>query len=131
MVWGAIAAVLSAQVIGALWYSPFLMGKLWMRTTFPNRSKESIAHASGPAYAVNIVSSAGIALMLNFILVNFFHVETVLEAVKFSVGLATLTALVDAPHLAFSQRSLLAYLIDHLFDTLSLVSMAACIFYLN
>ena len=55
----------------------------------------------------------------------------VLEAVKFAAGLASLAALLDAPHFAFSHRSLIAFVIDHLFDTVSLVSMAACIFYLN
>lgn len=54
-----------------------------------------------------------------------------MEAVKFAGGLAALTALLDAPHLAFSQRSLIAFVIDHLYDTAAVVAMAACIFYLN
>ena len=69
MVWGAIAAVASAQLIGALWYSPFFFGNIWMRTTFPNRSKESLAQQAGPAYAMTLVSSAGTAMILSFILV--------------------------------------------------------------
>ena len=66
-----------------------------------------------------------------FLCRDFFHVKMVLEAVKFAAGLASLAALLDAPHFAFSHRSLIAFVIDHLFDTVSLVSMAACIFYLN
>ena len=69
MVWGVIAAVASAQLIGALWYSPYILGTPWMRATFPSRSKEWIAQQAGPAYAMTLVSSAGTALILNFILV--------------------------------------------------------------
>ena len=69
MVWGAIAAVACAQLLGALWYSPYFLGKPWMKTTFPNRSKESIAQQAAPAFAMTLVSSAGTAMILNFILV--------------------------------------------------------------
>lgn len=131
MVWGVIAAVALAQLLGAAWYSPYIFGTLWLKETFPYKTKDAISEQAASAYALTLVSSAGIALMLNIILVNFFNVKTVLEAIKFALGLAFLTTLVDTPHLAFSQRSLIAYLIDHGFDCLSLFSMAACIFYLS
>jgi hypothetical protein len=69
MVWGAIAAVASSQLLGAVWYSPFIFGKLWMKATFPHKSKEALAKNAGTAYALTLVSSAGIALLLNFVLV--------------------------------------------------------------
>ncbi|KAK7486805.1 hypothetical protein BaRGS_00021952 [Batillaria attramentaria] len=88
-------------------------------------------HQAGSAYAVTLVASSATALFLHFILINFFHVKMVLEAVKFAGGLGVLCALIDIPHMAFSQRSLVAYLIDHAFDVVTLVSMAAWIFYFS
>ncbi|KAL8613392.1 hypothetical protein ACOMHN_057112 [Nucella lapillus] len=131
MVLGALAAVVAAQLIGTLWYSPFFLGTMWIKATFPNHSKENIAHHAGPAYAVALVSAAGTAVLLHAILVSFFHVTKLMDALKFAAGLASVVTLVDAPHLAFSTRSLTTYLIDHLYDVITLMAMATCIFYLG
>ena len=69
MVFGAIAAVIAANLIGAVFYSPYVLGKPWMEATFPNRSFESIASQAGSAYAVALVCSACTAFLLHIILV--------------------------------------------------------------
>ncbi|XP_067665227.1 uncharacterized protein [Haliotis asinina] len=130
MVWGAIAGFLSSQVLGALWYAPFLFGGPWMKATFPGKSQQQISQMGfSIAYTFTLVSSATLALLLQFILITFLKVTSVEVALKTGLGLAALMTLADLSHVCFSKRSIVAFIIDRAFDALCLAITSAFIVY--
>lgn len=63
-----IAAAISAFVVGALWYSPLLFGKAWMRTN--NFTEESMKGANmgkifGFAFLWILIMAINLAMFLN------------------------------------------------------------------
>ncbi|XP_046373698.2 uncharacterized protein LOC124147112 isoform X1 [Haliotis rufescens] len=130
MVWGAIVGFLSSQVLGALWYAPFLFGGPWMKATFPGKSPQQIAqNGFAIAYTFTLVSTATLALLLQFILITFLKVTSVQVAVKTGLGLGALMTLANISHLCFARRSLLAFVIDHAYDALCFAITSAAIVY--
>jgi len=55
-----VVAALANIVIGALWYSPFLFGKVWMRAS----GKQDMGKGAGKLYLLNAVASLLIAYVL-------------------------------------------------------------------
>lgn len=64
-----VAAALSTFVIGGLWYSPLLFGKVWMRAN--NFSEDDLKRGSAPvifglAALFSLIMAANLAAFLNF-----------------------------------------------------------------
>jgi len=55
----------------------------------------------------------------------FLGVTSVVQGVKVGLGMALLACLVDVCHCAFSKRSVIGFLIDHMYNALVFVS--ACV----
>ena len=57
----------------------------------------------------------------------YLGVKTLEQAVKVGLALTGITMLVDVPHCMFSQRAVVGFVIDHLYNGLVLVT--ACVSY--
>ena len=55
MVWGAVAGMVAAQVIGMIWYSKTLLGKPWMKATFRGKTPEEIDNIQKQTFHVSLV----------------------------------------------------------------------------
>lgn len=74
---GIIVAIVVSMVVGFLWYSPFLLGKPWMKESglTPEKLKAEQKQA-GIAYGLSAVLALPMAYILNHVIVlsvNFYH----------------------------------------------------------
>lgn len=66
-VWAILAATAAAFVIGGLWYSPVLFGKVWMRVNGfrdEDLAKGGQAKIFGLAFVLTLVMAANLAIFL-------------------------------------------------------------------
>lgn len=78
--WAILVSALSVMVIGSLWYSPLLFGKVWMKGM---NFKESDLKKGNMGFSMG--GSFITALLMCYILahyVNFFEAQTVEDAVQ-------------------------------------------------
>lgn len=70
MVLGAVVGIVSSQVLGALWYSPRVLGNAWMRVTYPGKTEEEVRAANNcsKAMPVAMISYALLGFLINFAL---------------------------------------------------------------
>lgn len=114
-----VAAVVN-MIIGALWYSPLLFSKLWMREV--GKKMEDIGQ-SGPAYALTMVG----ALVAAYVLAHFVayaQAVTLMDGVKtgFWAWLGFVVPTHGATHL-FEGKSLNLYLITIGYHLVALMVM--------
>lgn len=125
MVWGAIVGMAAAQVLGMILYSKTVLGKLWMKAAFPGKTYEQIGQMQKESLHVEIivclVSQVGLVLAINYVVGPYLGVKSVELAVKIGLGMALLAMLIDVSHCVFSHRSVVGFLIDHLYNTLVFV----------
>src|SRR5437867_3530690 len=77
-----VAAAFVAFVLGALWYSPVLFGKLWVKAHGYTEDKiQEMRKAAGRAYAVSAVCYLVMASALA-VLVYYTNVTTPLQGIK-------------------------------------------------
>jgi thiol:disulfide interchange protein len=65
--WAVLAAALSTFLIGGLWYSPAVLGKLWMKeNSFTEESMKgaSMAKIFGLAFVLGLISAINLAMFL-------------------------------------------------------------------
>ncbi len=66
--WAILAATLAAFVLGGLWYSPVLFGKLWMRANGfreEDLNKGNLGKIFGLAFVFTLVMALNLAMFLN------------------------------------------------------------------
>jgi hypothetical protein len=66
-IWAILAATVSAFVIGGLWYSPVLFGKMWMRAngfTEQDVAKGNQAKIFGVAFIFTLIMAINLAMFL-------------------------------------------------------------------
>lgn len=72
MVWGAVAAMAGAQVIGAILYSKLILGKPWLRATFPGKTEEQIWQMQKESFHVEfivcLVSQVALVLAIHYVI---------------------------------------------------------------
>ncbi len=105
-----VVAALATMLIGALWYSPLLFGKVWM--TAHGYSQEQMQKKAGRAYIVSLFCYAAMALVLA-VLVSYVGVSTAPQGafLGFLVWVGFLATLGLTAHV-FSEKPLSTYLID-------------------
>ena len=67
-VWAILAATLAAFVLGGLWYSPVLFGKIWMRANGfreDDLNKGHLGKIFGLAFVFTLVMAFNLAMFLN------------------------------------------------------------------
>ncbi|KAH3781797.1 uncharacterized protein LOC127841678 [Dreissena polymorpha] len=133
MVWGAIVALSAAQVIGGVLYSRLLFGKAWIRAAFPGKTEAQLEKIQRESFHVEfvvcIVSQVALVMAIHYVIGPYLGVRSVEEAVKVGLGMAALAMLVDVCHCAFSKRSVVGFIIDHLYNTCVFVSACASFAY--
>lgn len=66
-IWAILAATVAAFVIGGLWYSPVLFGKMWMRAngfTEQDVAKGNQAKIFGIAFVFTLIMAVNLAMFL-------------------------------------------------------------------
>jgi len=122
---GIVLATFSTFFLGALWYSPFLFGKLWVRAHryTPEKLVEMRAGAAR-AYGVSLVCYAVMAICLAA-LIERLGLHSALAGAKLG-GLCWLgfAATIGLTANMFSEKPLSTYLIDAGFQLVYLVTMS-------
>ncbi len=120
-----IAGVVN-MVLGALWYSPLVMGKLWMRSMGKTEEeiKQGFSSASmGMTYVVNTIASLVIAYVLAHI-IKFASINTFQQGamVGFWVWLGFVVTTV-IPGYMYESRPKMLYFIFIIYQLISIVIM--------
>lgn len=122
-IWAVLVAALAKFAVGALWYSPYLFGKVWMREA--KLTPEQCADPLKP-----IILSAILALIVAFTMAVVIELTGVglFEALALAVVIAIgLVCALFAPAFAFEGRSFRLYMIYACQYLVELVVMAAII----
>ena len=109
-----VVGVVFNMVLGALWYSPFLLGKPWMAAT--GITAETIEEAGKgeqyKGYAIAVVVSIVLVLVLA-LLVQSLEIDEPLDGLVLGlVAGVGLVAASQAPNYTFEDRSLRLFLIN-------------------
>ena len=124
-----IAGVIN-MVLGALWYSPFVMGKLWMRSMGKINQEIKQGFPGGPmgiVYVVNTIASLVFAYVLAHI-IKFASLNTFAEGanVGFWVWLGFVVTTV-IPGYLYESRPKMLYFIFIVYQLISIVLMGGVI----
>ncbi|KAL4228334.1 hypothetical protein ACF0H5_013764 [Mactra antiquata] len=128
MVWGAVVGMGVAQVMGMIIYSRVVLGKPWMKASFPGKTYEQIAllqkESLHSELIVCLISQVALMFSIHYVIGPYLGVKTLALGFKVGLGMTLLSILVDIPHCAFSRRSIVGFLIDHFYN--SIVFIVAC-----
>ncbi|RPI15910.1 MAG: DUF1761 domain-containing protein [Ignavibacteriae bacterium] len=116
-----LAAIIN-MVLGMLWYSPFMFGKLWM-TSIGKTDEELKNNSPGPLYMINTIASLVMAYVLAHF-VNYLQATNVVQGaqVGFWIWIGFIvTALI--PVYLFEMRPKRLYFIYIGYQLVSLVIM--------
>lgn len=129
MVLGAVVGIVSSQVLGALWYSPRVLGNAWMRVTYPGKTEEEVRAANNcsKAMPVAMVSYALLGFLINFALGPLLKSGSCVDAIVRGVLISMVVTLIDVAHCMFSARPLFGFVIDHAYDVFVITLMCICI----
>lgn len=114
-------AALATFFLGALWYSPLLFGKLWLKAH--GYSEEQMRKTAGRAYIVSLFCYVVMAFVLA-VLVSYTGVSTVPQGAFLGllVWIGFLATLGLTAHM-FSEKPLSTYLIDAGYQLVYAVTM--------
>ena len=114
-IWAVLAASVSSMVLGAVWYSPVLFARAWMResgTTEAQARAAQPAKTLGGAFVLALIGAAVFALFLGPRPAPGFA-----AAAGFAAGLCWIAGSFGINYL-FEQRSLRLFLINGGYHTL-------------
>lgn len=118
------------MVLGALWYSPYVMGKLWIR--YMKKTQEEIRNESsgiriGMIYVLNTIASLVFAYVLAHI-IKFASLNTFVQGANAGfwiwLGFVVTTVL---PGYLFESRSKMLYVIFITYQLISITIMGGLI----
>ena len=127
-IWAVVMAALSTFLIGGLWYSPALFGKLWMRENgFTEESLKggNMAKIFGLAFFLGLIAAVNLAM--------FLGVEDRPEMGAlwgFAAGFGWVATFVGV-HYLFERRSFTLFLINAGYSIVALTVMGAILAGLN
>ncbi|XP_060067271.1 uncharacterized protein LOC132547526 [Ylistrum balloti] len=132
MVWGALASVGMSMVIGFLCYSPFSLGKYWMRANYPGQTYSQVKEGFSPAIMPLVLCSSSILVaVLHYFVGPYLGVTSVPAALKVGLALSVVNMLVNFPHLLYNRSSVVAYLIDHSYNAAVVTASCLCLVYFS
>jgi hypothetical protein len=114
-VWAVLAAAVSSLVLGAVWYSPVLFARPWMRESGVSEEKAKAANPAktlGTAFVLALLGAAVFALFLGPRPAPGFAVAS-----GFAAGLCWVAGSFGINY-AFEQRSVRLFLINGGYHTL-------------
>ena len=116
------AGVIVSFIVGMIWYSPMLFGKLWWQLEFPGKQFGDMDRRYSP-YPFTLISVTMQSALITF-MVNTFHLE-VTKAVLFVSVFLLFHFAVSVPHYVFPGSPLLLMILNTAYDFSQ--SLAACV----
>jgi Protein of unknown function (DUF1761) len=112
---GVIAAVFASMVLGALWYSPLVMGKQWMAAAgiSPKMNKEMISPAK--AIALCLLLTIGVVIILDQFMKRT-TADSFAEGATIALWYWALAMLIYGIHAIFEGKSLKLFAISALHE---------------
>ena len=114
-VWAVLAAGLSSLVLGAVWYSPVLFARAWMRESGVTEEKAKAANPAKTLGATFVLALVGAAVFAAFL--GPAPAPALATAAGFAAGLCWVAGSFGINYL-FEQRSLKLFLINGGYHTL-------------
>jgi hypothetical protein len=117
----AVASIIP-MVIGALWYSPLILGNQWLKyagMTEKDFSAKNPAVAYGLTFLFNIVLSVAL-----FVFLAYASVDTNMEALKFALMIwAGFSLTLGFPNYIFGKNHVATFFIYQAYQLVNLVAM--------
>lgn len=119
-----LVSAIASTVVGALWYSPLLFGKLWMRLSgFSGAAmpeKSDVAKLYAASFMADIVTAGAVAILINA--VNTFTVgEGLSLALLVWLGFVATTTLGTV---LWERKPIALYILNNAFKLVSILIMA-------
>ncbi len=125
-----VVAGLVAMVIGALWYSPMLFGKSWMKMVGMSAKDMKAAKAAGMSkyYAIALLGQFVMAYVLSVVL-GVFSPESMIEALKIGFWMwLGFIATTTISGVLWEKKPLKLYVLNNAYSLVVLVVMAGVLF---
>ncbi len=124
-----LTAAIASFILGGLWYSPLLFGKLWIKLN--NISKADMAKAKKKGMAASYFATFIYLLITAFVLslfINFAEAATIAEALEVAFWLwLGFIATNTLSSVLWEGKSFKLYLLKNAHELISLLIMAAII----
>ena len=123
---GVLVASIAVFVIGGLWYSPLLFGRIWLRVNgYTPEHVEQIRRGIGRAYAVSFACYLVMATVLA-LLIGATETTTALGGIRLgAVCWLGFAATIGLTANMFSEKPLAAYLLDSGYHLVYISTMGA------
>jgi len=108
-----VAGFIVSFIVGMVWYSPMLFGKLWWQLQFPGKPF-GVLHTRYSPYPFTMISVIAQSSLITF-MVNTFNLEITKAALFMSVFLLFHLA-VSVPHYVFPGFPLLLLILNTAYD---------------
>ena len=121
-----VVSAVAVFVIGALWYSPLLLGKAWVKAHGYTPEKiEAMRASMGRSYAVSFACYLVMAAAMS-VLIGRMDIMSVEGGVKLGAIIGTgFAATIGLTANMFSEKPLATYLIDAGYQIVYLIAMGA------
>lgn len=123
-----VAASVATFLVGALWYSPILFGKLWMKAHgYTSEQLKEMQKTAAPAYLTSFVCYLFMAVVFS-VLLSYVYPETSSAAKGLQLGFLLwlgFAATIGLTANMFSDKPLSTYLIDVAYQLVYLLIMGA------
>jgi len=114
-----VLAAAAAVVLGALWYAPFLFGRLWRRLAGITSTRGAVL-----SYLLNFLSMLLMSYVLGSILKGL-EAGTIVAGLKIAFWLwAGLVATITLGSLVWERKPLALYILNNAYNLLSLMLMS-------
>jgi len=110
-VWAILVCFISNMVIGALWYSPLLFGKVWLRLT--GKNQDDISKEDATKSMILSMIPAGLSIIFLAVILGFTGASSLVDALI--IGTLVSAGFIGMNHvnlLLFEERSILLTLVN-------------------
>jgi len=127
-----VGAAVMTFALGALWYSPLLFGRLWVRVHgYSEAQLAGMKAGAGRAYGLSLLCYVVMAAALA-VLIHRIGIDTVLGGLKLGlICWGGFAATIGLTANLFSDKPIAAYLIDAGYQLVYLLAMAVLLAYLH
>ena len=127
---GVIVASVASMILGSLWYSPVLFGKLWAKESGLSKAQLKKMHKkAGWTYGLTFLATIVLSVFMAYI-IEYIYIYTDVKSLQLGAQLGFwmwlgFVATVSLGGVVYERKSIRVYLINNAYNLLSLMLIGA------